>query len=209
MSSVFTTPVLTPTLRLLAKTGLWLCGWKVEASGPLKAPFVLIGAPHTSNWDLILLVAALLWLRLDARWMGKHTLFPFPLAGLMRWLGGIPIDRSKSNNRVADIIAAFADEPELIVCLSPEGTRKKVDRWRTGFYRIAQGAGVPIMMAVIDVERKSLRLLGLYRPTGDIDRDITEIQRKYRGFQGLYPENACDFGHLQDELDPGADSSRP
>lgn len=209
MSSVFTTPVVTPALRLLAKTGLWLCGWKVEAPGPMKAPFVLIGAPHTSNWDLVLLVAAMLWLRLDARWMGKHTLFRFPLAGLMRWLGGMPIDRSKSNNRVADIVAAFAEDPELIVCLSPEGTRKKVERWRTGFYRIAHGAGVPILMAVVDVERKSLRVLGVYRPTGDIDRELGEIQHYYRGFQGLRPENACDFAHLQDELGQGPDPSRP
>jgi 1-acyl-sn-glycerol-3-phosphate acyltransferase len=209
MSSIFATPVLTPALRLLAKTGLWLFGWKVEARDPMKAPFVLIGAPHTSNWDLVLLVAALLYLRLDARWLGKHTLFRFPYAGLMRWLGGMPVDRSKSHNRVADIVAAFAEDPELIVCLSPEGTRKKVDRWRSGFYHIAHGAGVPIMMTAIDVERKSLRLLGVYRPTGDIDREMAQIQRNYRGFQGLRPENACDFPDLRDELGPGADPSHP
>jgi 1-acyl-sn-glycerol-3-phosphate acyltransferase len=126
----------------------------------------------------------------------------------MHWLGGIPIDRSKSHNRVADIVATFADDPNLIVCISPEGTRKKVEQWRTGFYRIADGAGVPIMLTVVDAERKTMRLLDVFHPSGDIDRDLPRIQRHYRGFQGIRPENACDFPHLHDELDPGPDASR-
>lgn len=209
MSSIFTTPILTPALRTLARTGLRLFGWKVDARAPMHPPFVLIGAPHTSNWDLVLLVAAMLYLRLDARWMGKHTLFRFPFGGLMRWLGGLPIDRSKSNNRVADIVAMFGEDPGLIVCLSPEGTRKKVERWKTGFYRIAHGAGVPIMMTAVDVEHKSLCLLGVFQPTGDIERELGQIQRHYRGFQGLRPENACDFNDLGDELGPGPDPTGP
>ncbi len=200
MTSVFTTPVFTPVLRGLAKGLLQLYGWKVEPGDRMKPPFVMIGAPHTSNWDFLLLVAAMLVLRLDVRWIGKHTLFRFPLGGLMRWLGGIPVDRSKSNNRVADIVAAFAQDPSLVICISPEGTRKKVDRWKTGFYRIAHGAGVPIMMTVVDAEHKSLRVLDVFSPTGDIDRELPRIQRNYREFKGLRPENACDFPHLQEEL---------
>ena len=198
--SVFTTPVLTPMLRGLARGLLRLHGWKVEPDARMKPPFVFIGAPHTSNWDFVLMLGTMLVLRLDVHWMGKHTLFRFPFGGLMRWLGGIPVDRTKANNRVADIVDTFARDPQLVVCIPPEGTRKKVERWKTGFYRIAHGAGVPIMMTVIDAEQKSMRLLGVYHPTGDIDRELPEIQRHYLGFRGLRPENAFDFPHLRSDF---------
>lgn len=209
MSSVFTTPVLTPVLRTLAKGAMQACGWTVDESARMPPPFVFIGAPHTSNWDFLLLLAATLILRLDVRWMGKHSLFRFPCGGLMRWLGGIPVNRTKAHNQVADTIAAFAQDPGLILCIPPEGTRKKVETWRTGFYRIAHGAGVPILMTVIDAEQKRMRLLGVFHPTGNIDRDLPLIQQQYRGFRGIRPENACDFGHLQDELEPGSGATPP
>jgi 1-acyl-sn-glycerol-3-phosphate acyltransferase len=197
MSSVFTTPVLTPVLRGLARGLLRLSGWKVVPFDHMRPPFVFIGAPHTSNWYFLLLLAAMLVLRIDAHWMGKHTLFRFPFGGLMRWLGGIPVNRSAAHNRVADMVAAFAQDPALVLCIPPEGTRKKVARWKTGFYRIAHGAGVPILMTVIDAETKSLRLLDIFHPTGDIDRELPQIQRHYLGFRGLRPENAYDFPDLQ------------
>ena len=197
MSSVFTTPVLTPGLRAVARNLLRAGGWKVEPGAHLRPPFVFIGAPHTSNWDFVLLIAAMLDLGLDARWLGKHTLFRFPFGGLMRWLGGIPVNRKRAHNSVADIVAAFARDPHLIICISPEGTRKKVDRWKTGFYRIAHGAGVPIMLTVIDAERKSLRLLDVFHPSGNLERELPQIQRHYVGFRGLRPENSFEFQHLQ------------
>src|SRR5690606_11303525 len=140
----------------LARLLLWLAGWRVQPAARMEPPFVFIGAPHTSNWDFVLMLGAMLVLKLDVSWMGKHTRFRFPFGGLMRWLGGIPVDRSGPHNRVADVVAAFAANPKLIVCVPPEGTRKKVERWKTGFYRIAHGANVPIMMTVIDAENKSL-----------------------------------------------------
>ena len=200
MSSVFTTPVVTPLLRGLAKSLLKLSGWRVVPSDRMRPPFVFIGAPHTSNWDFPLLLASMLVLRLDARWLGKHTLFRFPFGTLMRWLGGIPVNRSAAHNRVAELVQAFAQDPNLVLCIPPEGTRKKVQRWKTGFYRIAHGAGVPIMMTVIDAEGKSLYLLDIFHPTGDIDHDLPIIQRHYVGFRGLRPENAFDFPGLQDDL---------
>lgn len=201
MSSVFTTPVITPVLRALARLLLRLSGWRVEPDARLRPPAVLIGAPHTSNWDFVLLLGAMLVLRLDIRWMGKHSLFRFPFAGLMRWLGGIPIDRRQAHNRVADMVAAFAEDPNLILCITPEGTRKKVERWKTGFYRIAEGAGVPVLLTVIDAERKSLRLLDLFQPSGDLDRDLPQIQRYYIDFRGLRPEFSLDFSSLREGVD--------
>jgi 1-acyl-sn-glycerol-3-phosphate acyltransferase len=194
MRTVFTTPGLTPALRWLARRWLRQSGWRIDASTPLTPPCVLIGAPHTSNWDFILLVVAILDLELDVRWMGKHTLFRFPFGALMRWLGGLPIDRTRTGtNVVAQTVAAFTARPDLIVCIPPEGTRRKVTRWRTGFYHIALGAGVPIVMAGVDGAGKTLRILGAYRPTGAKDRELGEIQQYYRGYRGLRPGNAMDL----------------
>jgi 1-acyl-sn-glycerol-3-phosphate acyltransferase len=208
MSSVFTTPVLTPALRGLAKGLLKLYGWHVVPTDRMRPPFVFLGVPHTSNWDFLLLLAAMLILRIDVHWLGKHTLFRFPFGGLMRWLGGIPVNRSAAHNRVADMVSAFAQDPKLVICSPPEGTRKKVDRWKTGFYRIAHGAGVPIMLTVIDAEGKSLRLLDIFHPTGDIDRDLPLIQQHYLGFRGLRPENAFEIPDLQEPLQ-GSEAAPP
>lgn len=192
--SVFTTPLVSPCLRAMARLWLKVSGWHIDASHPVQAPCVLVGAPHTSNWDFLLLVVAFLDLELDVRWMGKHTLFRFPFGALMRWLGGIPIDRTRSsNNAVATTIAAFAHNPQLIVCIPPEGTRRKVHRWRTGFYHIALGARVPILMAGVDGRHKTLRVLGTYHPSGDLERELPDIQRHYQGYEGLRPENAFDL----------------
>jgi 1-acyl-sn-glycerol-3-phosphate acyltransferase len=198
MASIFTTPVLTPLLRSLARGWLWTVGWKVDVPEQPRPPFVFIGAPHTSNWDLVYMMAAMLVLKLDIHWIGKHTLFRFPCGGLMRWLGGIPVDRTRSNNLVATTVQAFISNPRLILCVQPEGTRSKVQCWRTGFYHIAHRAGVPILLTVIDAENKSMRILGEYRPTGDIERELPEIQHYYRGFRGLRPENAFELPEAAD-----------
>ncbi|HEY0961352.1 MAG TPA: lysophospholipid acyltransferase family protein [Pseudomonadales bacterium] len=206
--SVFTTPVLTPILRGIARVLFRLCGWRAVPDARMRAPFVFIGAPHTSNWDFVLLLGAMLILKLDIRWMGKHTLFRFPFGGVMRWLGGIPVNRSRAHNRVADIVAEFARDPDLIVCIPPEGTRKKVERWKTGFYRIAHGAGVPIMMTVIDAEQRLMRLIDVFHPTGDIDRDMPLIQQHYLGFRGLRPEHAFEFPDLRGGQHSGPGASQ-
>jgi 1-acyl-sn-glycerol-3-phosphate acyltransferase len=193
MRCVFTTPLVTPLLRHLARAGLWACGWRMELGQMPKPPYVFIGAPHTSNWDFFLMLAAVLSLGLHTRWLGKDSLFRPPFGGLMTWLGGIPVDRSHSQNLVTQTAMIFKQYPDLVICIPPEGTRKKVDRWKTGFYYIALQARVPIMMTVIDAETRSIRLLGQYNPTGDVEREIREIQRHYRGFRGLIPENSFEL----------------
>jgi 1-acyl-sn-glycerol-3-phosphate acyltransferase len=190
MSSVFNTPILTPLLRGLARCGLRACGWKIELQTLPRPPFVFIGAPHTSNWDFMLMLATVLALNLNAKWLGKDSLFKPPFIGLMHWLGGIPVDRTQPQNLVSQTAQCLVKEPNLILCIPPEGTRKKVDQWKTGFYYIALAAGVPIQLTVIDAEAKCIRLLGTYQPTGDADREIREIQRHYHGFRGLIPENS-------------------
>ena len=193
MSNVFTTPFLTPFLRRIARAGLHLAGWRTNLSEAPPAPFVFIGAPHTSNWDFPLMLAAVLALQHDARWLGKDSLFRPPFGGLMRWLGGIPVDRSSPHNLVGSMATFFKQNPGLILCVPPEGTRKKVGRWRTGFYYIALEAGIPIVMTVLDAEERQIRILGHHTPAGDAEREIREIQRRYRGFRGLIPENAFEL----------------
>lgn len=193
MSHLFTTPVVTPLVRMLAGLGLRLCGWQLDLGQPPPKPFVFIGAPHTSNWDFPLMLAAVLALRSDARWLGKDSLFRPPFGGVMRWLGGIPVDRSSPHNLVAQMASFIREHPDVILCVPPEGTRKKVDRWRTGFYFIALEARIPIVMTVLDADTRTIRNLGHFQPQGNADYEILEIQRKYHGFRGIIPENTFEL----------------
>lgn len=190
--SVFTTPLLTPCLRLIANAWLKLAGWQVNAPEVPAPPFLFIGAPHTSNWDFMLLLAGVLHLGLDVRWMGKHTLFPRGLGWFMRWLGGIPVNRTRAHNMVPRMATLLREHPETILCVPPEGTRSKVREWKTGFYHIADQAGVPILMAAVDAEHRQLLMLGQFHPSGDVDQDMVKIREHYRPFKGIKPENASD-----------------
>lgn len=189
-TTVFNTPVITPLLRCIAVVVLKLIGWKAVGKEMPNARFVLIGAPHTSNWDFPLMLLIVLKLRLQVFWMGKHTLFPFPFASLMKWLGGIPINRSKSHNVVNDTVRLYRENSQLVVLVPPEGTRKKVEKWKTGFYHIANNAEVPILMGFVDASRKEAGLADFFYPTGDLEADMAEIRRFYASKQGLRPENA-------------------
>ena len=189
-TTVFSTPLLTPTLRLIAMVILRLMGWTAIGRELHRPKLVLIGAPHTSNWDFPLMLLIVLKLRLNVFWMGKHTLFRFPFGGLMRWLGGIPIDRSKSNNVVQQVTEEYNKQSELVVLIPPEGTRSKVDRWKTGFYHIARNAGVPILLGYVDAPRKEAGLADFFTPTGDLERDMAAIRAFYADKGGLKPENA-------------------
>jgi 1-acyl-sn-glycerol-3-phosphate acyltransferase len=187
--TVFNTPVMTPLLRLLAIVLLKLIGWKAVGRPVEGARFVLIGAPHTSNWDFPLMLMVVLKLRLQVFWMGKHTLFPFPVAWFMKWLGGIPVNRSKAQNLVEQTVQQYRDHPQLVVLVPPEGTRAKVKEWKTGFYHIAVNAGVPILMGYVDAATKQAGLADFFHPSGDIEKDMPAIRAFYADKVGLNPEN--------------------
>lgn len=123
-------------------------------------------------------------------WMGKHTLFRRPYGWFFRLMGGIPIDRTKSMNAVAQSIQAFREIPKLVMMISPEGTRRKVKEWRTGFYHIAQGAGVPIVLAFLDYRRKTGGFGKVINPTGDLEYDMSGIRAFYAGISGKRPEKS-------------------
>ncbi len=190
--TIFTTPVVNTLLRGGSLAFLRLTGWKVEGSLPPEAAkSVLIAAPHTSNWDLPYTLMVSFALRLTPYWMGKHSLFKAPFGPLMRWLGGISVSREQSGNLVAASARAIAEaDAPLQLIVSPEGTRAKTRYWKTGFYYIAQGAQVPIVMAYMDYTRKRSGLGPLFVPSGNIEADMAAIKAFYAPFQG---KNAAQF----------------
>lgn len=192
--TIFTTPVVNHVLRGLSVTFLKLTGWTVEGSLPPRAAkSVFIAAPHTSNWDLPYTLMVAFALRLNPYWMGKAGIFHFPFGGLMRWLGGIAVDRSKSNNLVAASAQAIqeADGP-LQLIVPPEGTRSKTRYWKTGFYYIATTAQVPIILAYMDYATKRSGLGPVFEPTGDIEADMARIKAFYRPFKGKNSDQFTD-----------------
>lgn len=189
-TTIFSTPLLTPILRGISIFILRVIGWKTRGTELAHQRFVLIGAPHTSNWDFPLMLMVVLKLKLRVFWMGKHTLFPFPFGGLMKWLGGVPINRSSSHNVVRETVRQFKDHEELVVLIPPEGTRSKVKEWKTGFYHIANMAKVPILMGYVDAEKKEAGFADFFHPTGDIDKDLEEIRNFYKPISGLISKNS-------------------
>lgn len=141
-------------------------------------------APHTSNWDFVYFLAAALVFRLNVRWLGKDTLFRGPLGPVMRWLGGIGINRNEARDIVPDAVAFLGASEAAALAIAPEGTRSKVTRWKTGFYRIAVAAEVPILLSWLDYPTKTAGLGPLIQPTGDMDADIKSIQDFYAPYKG-------------------------
>lgn len=162
--------------RTFGRIALRLMGWHIQGEFPDVPRVMAIVAPHTTNWDFIVGVAAKFGLGLDVSWLGKHTLFKPPMGPLFRWLGGIPVDRTASHDVVTQTIQAFNEHERLVIVITPEGTRKKVERWRTGFYHIAFGAHVPILAIVFDWKRRIIHIGPTFTPTGDVSRDLPEIQ---------------------------------
>jgi 1-acyl-sn-glycerol-3-phosphate acyltransferase len=184
--TLFDTPLVTRLLRAASTTYLKLAGWRVEGALPEGASKgVLIAAPHTSNWDLPYTLMVAYCLHLNIYWMGKQSLFRWPFGAVMRWLGGIAVDRSKSTNLVSASAAALvAADGCLQLVVPPEGTRGKTRHWKTGFYYIALEAQVPIVLAFLDYRRKVGGLGPVFQPTGNVEADMAEIKRFYAGIQG-------------------------
>ena len=189
-TTVFSTPIITPILRAISIFLLKIMGWKARGKELEHQRFVLIGAPHTSNWDFPLMLMVVLKLRLRVYWMGKHTLFMFPFGGLMKWLGGIPIDRSSSHNVVSETVRQYRENEELVVLVPPEGTRKRVTKWKTGFYHIANLAKVPILLGYVDVGIKEAGIAEFFSPTGEAEKDMVKIRAFYAQKKGLRAENS-------------------
>jgi 1-acyl-sn-glycerol-3-phosphate acyltransferase len=184
--TIFTTPGVNTVLRALSLAFLRATGWKLDGQLPADQPkCVLIAAPHTSNWDLPYTLMVAFALRLNIYWMGKQQLFRGPWGPVMRWLGGIAVDRSQSTNLVSASASAIrAADGAMCLVVPPEGTRSKTRQWKTGFYWIAHEAGVPIVMAYMDYPRKLSGLGPVFQPTGNVDADMAAIKAWYAPFKG-------------------------
>ena len=163
----------------LGRAILRLTGWRIESAPPDQPKLVVLAAPHSSNWDFILGIALVFALRLDLHFIGKAELFRGPLRPLMRRLGGLPVDRRRPEGFVDQTVAMFRERESLLLAVAPEGTRKPVRRWKSGFYRIALGAGVPIVPGYFDNGRKAMGFGPALVPTGDIEADIEKLRAFY------------------------------
>lgn len=194
-------------LRLLAVAFLWATGWKPEGQRPVARRFVLIAAPHTSNWDLAYLLALAEIYDLRISWMGKHQIFRWPFGGLFRALGGIPIRRHERADRVGAMAKEFAERDRFALVVPSEATRGWAPHWKSGFYHIARRAEVPIVMGFLDYHRRRGGFGPALRPTGDLKRDMDQIREFYVDKVGKYPEN---FGPVRlREEDPTGDLATP
>jgi 1-acyl-sn-glycerol-3-phosphate acyltransferase len=166
-------------LHYLARGILRLIRWDMEGALPDLPKMVLIAVPHTTNWDGLLLFLAMPYFRVRLRWMGKASLFWPPLGWLLRALGGIPIDRKAPQGAVRQLVVAFDRSERLALLITPEGTRKQVTRWKSGFYYIAQQAGVPVLLVYVDHARHTVGIGPAFNPSGDLEADLAQIQAFY------------------------------
>jgi 1-acyl-sn-glycerol-3-phosphate acyltransferase len=181
-------------LKWLARAFLWATGWKPEGARPGFDHFVLIAAPHTSNWDLAYLLALAEVFDIRVSWMGKHVLFRAPLGWVMRRVGGIPVYRHQRGNLVAQMAEEFGRHESLALVVPAEGTRDYVPHWKSGFYHIARAANVPIACGYLDYARKRGGFGLCLMPTGDTVADMDEIRDFYCDKVGKYPEK---FGEIR------------
>jgi 1-acyl-sn-glycerol-3-phosphate acyltransferase len=196
MKTIYTTPILSGFFHQLSKIVPRLFGWRAEGTLPDLPKFVVVGAPHTSYWDFVMFMGLAFQFRADPRYMGKSELFRWPVSGFFRWCGGYPVDRSKSQGLVEQMVDAFRESERFILVITPEGTRSKVNEWKTGFYHIAKGAGVPIVLGFIDGARKVYGLGKTFFPTDNMEADMKAIQGYYAGMVGVHPSRTSEVGRM-------------
>jgi 1-acyl-sn-glycerol-3-phosphate acyltransferase len=176
-------------MKLIARIYFWLIGWKwVKTIPPSAKKFVIVAAPHTSNWDFPIAMGALYLMDIKVNYLAKRELFKFPMGILFKAMGGIPVDRSRAGGMVDRMIEEFSKHRELVLLVPPEGSRSQVKQWKTGFYRVAAGANVPIALGYLDYGKKEAGVTQLFYPTGDLEKDMAEIKTFYRGITPKYPE---------------------
>ncbi|NPA44151.1 MAG: acyltransferase [Chlorobi bacterium] len=179
----------------IGKAYLKITGWKIVGIIPKIPKMIVIIVPHTSNWDFVLTAFVSIAVDAKANFLGKHTLFKFPIIKhLMYWLGGIPVERSTRHGFVDLLTEKFKKRESLMLALSPEGTRKKVERWKTGFYYIALKAGIPILPMALDYGKKIIKFHQIFKPTGNIEKDFAYLLSL---FKDVTPKNPGQFNSSQ------------
>ncbi|MFP6597682.1 MAG: lysophospholipid acyltransferase family protein [Candidatus Hydrogenedentota bacterium] len=187
--TVFYTPVIQHILRFIARCYLKFFGWKCRGHVPEERRYIILAGPHTSNWDFPFMIACASVIRVRPYWMGKKAIFFFPLGWFFKWMGGYAIDRSKNNSLVDQMVAVYGEVDELCVLIPPEGTRKRREKWKSGFYHIAQQANIPLVLGYLDYAKKEGGFGEVYWVTDDYDADMKYIQEFYASKGAKYPKN--------------------
>ena len=174
-------------MRGIGRATLRLLRFRIEGEVPDIPKLVMAVAPHTSNWDFVIGAAVMFALDLKLSFIGKHTIFVWPLSALLRWMGGIPVNRASAHGVVGDSVAAFRDSAARILVIAPEGTRKHVEHFKMGFLHIARGAGVPILLVAFDYRERCVRLGPIFNPGDDPEADRGHIEAYYATIPGRHP----------------------
>lgn len=183
-----------PSLLRRAALGLLaLAGWRTVMVWPPEPRGVIIVYPHTSNWDFLLGMLFKVGYGLPANWIGKVEMFPWPFTGLLKWLGGIPLDRKRAKGFLDALVDEFRSRDWMWVAIAPEGTRSHTDHLKSGFYQIALAADVPLALGYIDYGTRTVGIDTYLRMTGDRDADMARIREFYAGKRGRWPEFAGDL----------------
>lgn len=188
--TLFSTPLLTPALRVLSKIILKIIRWRVDGSLPIdQKKYVLIVAPHTSNWDFFLFVLTVSVLRLQPSVLIKDTIFIGPLGWFLRYCGAIPVNRRQAGSLVTYISGIYEEREEFVLIITPEGTRSPNANWKRGFHHVARAAEVPILVVYVDSAVRTIGIEGLMEPSEDVDGDIQKLKTFFDGKKGLKPGN--------------------
>ena len=188
--TLFSTPILSSVLRVISIVMLKIIRWRVIGSLPEgQRKYVLIVAPHTSNWDFILFVFAVSVLRLQPSVLIKSTLFVGPLGWFLRYCGAIPVNRTQANSLVDYIAGIYAEREEFVLIITPEGTRSANPNWKRGFHHVARQAEVPVLVVYVDSAIRAIGIEGLMEPSDDVDADINKLKQFYDSKSGLKPKN--------------------
>ncbi|MBT4832989.1 MAG: acyltransferase [Porticoccaceae bacterium] len=188
--TLFSTPILSSALRVISRVMLKIIRWRVIGALPEgQRKYVLIVAPHTSNWDFILFIFAVSVLRLQPSVLIKSTLFVGPLGWFLRYCGAIPVNRTQANSLVDYIAGIYAEREEFVLIITPEGTRSANPNWKRGFHHVARKAEVPVLVVYVDSAIRTIGIEGLMEPSDDADADIRKLKQFYDSKSGLKPKN--------------------
>jgi len=175
-------------MQALSRFILRIFGWQADLAVHMVDKCVLVGAPHTSNWDFPLALLGMSAMGIKFNWVGKHTLFKWPLRFFMHSLGGISLDRKSGGTSFAiKAVEAFHEFDHFVLAIAPEGTRHKTNYWKAGFYKIATKSNVPIALGYVDFKKKKVGIGKIFIPTGDKDNDFGLIKNFYSNKSGKYP----------------------
>lgn len=188
--TIFNTPVLAQIFQVLSILVLALFGWRAVGKVPKDIrKYVIIAAPHTSYWDFPMFLLVVFALRLNLNVFIKHTMFIGPIGWFLSYCGGVPIDRRAAGARVRQTVQEFENNDDMVLLITPEGTRSAQTNWKTGFYHIASEANVPVAVAFVDTAARRAGIDHFITPSGDIDKQMAEIKAFYDTKRGVKPQN--------------------